>query len=210
MSKQESASKLISTITIAGAIAGLLMAVLFVWANPRIQAHANTEMMSALDEVLAKPAKIETYLIYRNRLVKQAPAGIDTVGMPRVFAGYREDGTLIGFGMTSTEPGFSELLTIAFGYDPNAKVITGMKVLDSKETPGIADEIITPGFAKRFEKRAVPIKGIKVGRSTGDAHEVDMISGATISSRALISAINHQMARVQPAIDAFMAETEHK
>jgi uncharacterized protein with FMN-binding domain len=44
---------------------------------------------------------------------------------------------------------------------------------------------------------------VKAGKSSGDPHDVDMITGATISSRAVIRIINLALTRVGPMIDAY-------
>ena len=203
---QNSAVSLIGTISAAGAIAGLMMALLFSWADPRIRAHAAREMAEAVNDVLGEPARVERLYLHDAQLTKELPAGVDEVNADVVFAGYSESDQLIGFAVTTREPGFSELITIAFGYDPRTSSITGMKVLDSKETPVIADGILALPFRKQFEGRTTPLQGVKAGRNTGAPQQVDMISGATISSRAIIAAINKRVEAITPVLQAYLAK----
>jgi Na+-translocating ferredoxin:NAD+ oxidoreductase subunit G len=196
---------LVGTLAGAGVIAGLLLAALFAWANPRIQEHAASELTKALNEVLAQPAHIEPLYVHANTIVESLPAGVDTTAAERVFAAYREDGSLIGFGGLAVGPGFAELIVIAFGYDPRTKQLTGIKVLENKETPGIADAILTDTFTHKFVQRETPLKGVKPERKTGDPHEVDMITGATVSSRAILAALNKRTAQLQPLLEAYLA-----
>jgi hypothetical protein len=51
-----------------------------------------------------------------------------------------------------------------------------------------------------------PIEGVKTGRGTGDESEVDMITGATISSRTVIAIINRRLESLGPMIDVYVEE----
>jgi Na+-translocating ferredoxin:NAD+ oxidoreductase RnfG subunit len=44
---------------------------------------------------------------------------------------------------------------------------------------------------------------VKPGAGKGAPEEVDMITGATISSRAVINIVNHKLERLQPLIEAY-------
>jgi electron transport complex protein RnfG len=80
-----------------------------------------------------------------------------------------------------------------------------MKVLESKETPGLGDKIEKDmDFVTAFDGVAAPIEGVKAGDGSGDPHEVDLITGATISSRTLIRIINNALERLEPMLDAYV------
>ena len=79
-----------------------------------------------------------------------------------------------------------------------------MKVLESKETPGLGDKIEKDStFVEAFEGVGAPIVGVKKGRESGAHEEVVMITGATISSRAVIDIINHRVDALRGALDGF-------
>jgi electron transport complex protein RnfG len=81
-----------------------------------------------------------------------------------------------------------------------------MKVLESKETPGLGDKIEKDSaFVNQFYGVQSPLVGIKARDNSGDPHEVDMITGATISSRTIIKAINNALERLGPLLDQYMA-----
>jgi electron transport complex protein RnfG len=71
-----------------------------------------------------------------------------------------------------------------------------MEVLESRETPGLGDKIIKDDtFLANFRDLAVDpeVVVVKAGRSRDN--EVDAISGATISSKAVVRIINESNAR---------------
>jgi electron transport complex protein RnfG len=81
-----------------------------------------------------------------------------------------------------------------------------MKVLESKDTPGLGDKIERDtAFTHQFPGRATPLVGIK-GGGESDSATIDMITGATISSRAVIKAINDALARYGPLVRAYRGE----
>jgi len=85
------------------------------------------------------------------------------------------------------------------GYDPDAGKVLGMKVLESKETPGLGAKITSDSaFIHGFDGVEAPIEGVK--HPARDAHQVDMITGATISSTTVISIINDRLEAVGPVL----------
>jgi electron transport complex protein RnfG len=122
-----------------------------------------------------------------------------------VFLGYGENGEPIGFAITGGEFGFQDIIDLIFGYDPETGTVIGMKVLANKETPGLGDKIVKDSaFVAEFDGPEAPLAGVKSGRATGAANEVDMITGATISSRAVIAIINHRLERLGPMLEAYL------
>ena len=189
--------RLIATLALAGALAGLLIVSVFEWAQPRILAHRAQVMVGAIDEVLAAPARVQTLYVVDGALSPEPPAGADTITAEKVFAGYDEAGNLTGYAILGARAGFQDVIQLIFGYDPATQRVLGMKVLESKETPGLGDKIFKDrGFVAEFAGVLAPIAGVKAGAGEGGDDEVDMITGATISSRAVIDIINGRVAEL--------------
>jgi electron transport complex protein RnfG len=89
------------------------------------------------------------------------------------------------------------------GFDPGSGTLTGIEVLEQKETPGLGDKIETDtAFRSQFPGRIAPLRRVKA-RSGADRSEVQTITGATISSRAVIRIVNNAVARWRPLLAAF-------
>ncbi|HSM09364.1 MAG TPA: FMN-binding protein [Gemmatimonadota bacterium] len=188
------AVRLLGTLTIAGALAGLLLVLVNGWAEPRIMAHRAEVLREAVHEVLGGPDHYETLFLVDGRFTADLPAGMDSLALDRIYAGYDADGRQVGLAIAGGEPGFQDVIQLLFGFDPTTGRITGMKVLDSKETPGLGDKIEKDSvFGAEFSDPVPPLVGVKRGAGSGDEHEVDMITGATISSRTVIDIINHRL-----------------
>ncbi len=197
--------RLLVTLGSAGAIAGLLLVFVYQATQPAIQAYKAMVLRQAVQEVLKGPERWDTLYVVDDGLRLQPPEGADAASLEMVFLGYQQDGEPIGFAITGGEFGFQDIIELIFGYDPHTRTVIGMKVLSNKETPGLGDKIEKDSaFVAEFDGPDVPIAGVKTGRATGAANEVDMITGATISSRAVIAIINHRLERLGPMLEAYL------
>ena len=89
----------------------------------------------------------------------------------------------IGAYIISTEvKGAQDQMTVATAIDTNSNTVLGIQVLEQGETPGLGDLICEDDFTGRFQ-----------GLSVADEVKVDIISGATISSKAVIEAVNNAL-----------------
>jgi Na+-translocating ferredoxin:NAD+ oxidoreductase subunit G len=191
MPQQPSSMRLVGTLATAGALAGLLIVTVFEWAQPRILEHRERTLATAVAEVLAAPATVQTLWLHDGQVVDDLPAGVDAARAERVFMGLDDAGRTIGFAIITGKPGFQDVIELIFGYDPATRRVIGMKVLDSKETPGLGDKIEKDErFVGAFHGLLAPIRAVKPGSGRGGDDEIDLITGATISARTVVDAIN--------------------
>jgi electron transport complex protein RnfG len=198
--------QLLLTLTVAGALAGLAVVLLYDWTRPRVEAHKAAVLREAIEEVLHAPQRADTLWLVNGALSARRPDGKNANKVERVYLGYDAQGRSAGYAIQVVEPGFSEPITLLIGYEAGRRELLGMKVLESKETPGIADKVVLPVFTSQFRGRVVPVTGIKSdegAKRTSDRSAVVMITGATISSRAVLRGINRTIAHWQPYLDAY-------
>ena len=197
--------RLLATLAIAGAMAGTLVVLVYQVTLPSIQKYAGAKIEGAVREVLRSPAKWDTLFLVGNKLTHTPPKGVDVREATKAFVGFDASGTRTGVAVEAVEPGFQEEVRLMIGFDPSTSAITGYTVLDQKETPGLGDKIEKDtNFRKQFHGKVTPIKGIKT--TTTSASTVQTITGATISSRAVIRIINNAVALWQPRMLAFDKE----
>jgi electron transport complex protein RnfG len=196
--------RLLATLGGAGALAGLFIVLVYGWTLPRIEAHRAMVLRDAIDEVLHAPARADTLFLERGVLVA-APVSGARDQLERVYLGYDSAGAPTGYAIVASEPGFQDQITLIFGYDPVGREVLGMKVLESRETPGLGDKIERPAFTAQFAGRVAPLTGVKGAPPAGDASAVVMVTGATISSRAVVEEINAAVSRWQPLIESYHA-----
>lgn len=195
--------RLLALMTSAGAIAGALIVTVYQLTLPRIERHKSEVERAAVLEVLKAPASFDTLYLVDGALVKNLPAGTVAKGLEKVYLGRDASGKRVGFAVSGTENGFQDPITVMFGYDAAAHAVIAMKVISSKETPGLGDKIVKDTmFAHEFTGVASPLAGVKRGNGK-TPNDVEMITGATISSRAVIQIINNAIARWQPLMDRY-------
>ena len=197
--------RLLVTLGGAGALAGLLIVLAYAWTLPSIEAHRARVLRSAIEEVLQQPARADTLYLHGGALVDRVPAGVDGAKLERCFRGYDANGEPKGYALSASEAGFADQIAVLIGYEPAKKRLLGIKIISSKETPGLGDKIEKPDWTGLFKGRIAPLKGVKSGSPTSDPGAVAMITGATISSRTVIREINNAIERWQPLIERYEA-----
>lgn len=105
----------------------------------------------------------------------------------------RRNGTISGVAIkTSTNKGFGGKMELIVGFFLDGTV-SGYKVIHSNETPGLGTKVSEPRFKEQFAGIRPKKHLFKVKQDGG---EIDAVTAATISSRAVIDAI-------QKAYDAY-------
>ena len=79
------------------------------------------------------------------------------------------------------------------------------RACEKEQLPGNKTETDS-AFLHGFVGAAAPLTGVKMDRGKKGPNDVLMITGATISSRAVIRIINNAIARWQPLMDAYREE----
>ncbi|MCH6202023.1 FMN-binding protein [Aquiflexum sp. LQ15W] len=128
-----------------------------------------------------------------------------------VYAGYDETDVFKGIAIEASGQGYADILRILYGYDPETQTVVGFYVLESKETPGLGDKIekdedflanfnaLTVALTEDLSKIQNPVVPVKEGKKV-NPWEVDGITGATISSRAIGNIIGESSAKMVPLI----------
>lgn len=197
---------LLATLGGAGVMAGLLIVFVFGWTQPTIQAYKARVLAQAVTEVLADPARYDTLYVHDGALLADPPQGVDATGLEQIYLGYDADGRPLGFAIVAAKAGFQDVIRLIYGYDASAGRLLGMLVLENKETPGLGDKIVKDSaFVAEFSDVETPITGLKAGRPDDPTAPggIDMITGATISSRTIVKAINESLERLGPLLDAY-------
>jgi len=136
-----------------------------------------------------------------------------------LFLGLDAAGAVTGVAIEGAGMGYQDVIRLLYGYSPQAGQIVGMKVLESRETPGLGDKIIhDEAFLAPFAALEVPlsadgsrvlepVRAVKAGE-TRKPWEIDAITGATISSRAVAAIIAESSAKWVPPVQRQHEELE--
>lgn len=166
----------------------------------RIRHNQETIMRESVARLLPGIQKQIVYGIEPSGDLTILP-GIEAGG-PRFFAGYDASGNFLGVVIEASERGYADVISAMYAYSPDTKTITGFQVIDMKETPGLGNKIGSdPAFLENFKHLDAthPITTVKHGAKK-NPWEIDAISGATISSRAVGRMLQKSVAEVTPVI----------
>jgi len=119
-----------------------------------------------------------------------------------VYRAVGTGGVLAGWVVQAGGMGYADRIDLLVGLDKSCATITGMAVLDHKETPGLGAFIKGDDFQNQFagKKGDVKLTAIKSGKP-GD-HEIDAIDGATVSSQSVCTIINKAVSAVREKLAA--------
>ena len=195
--------RLVATLAIAGALAGLLIVLVNQHTKPIIDKYKAEQLQIAVYEVLPDVERYNTFYLVDDALSLSLPDGAKESEYKRIYVGYDSANKVSGVAISRGESGFQDVVQVIFGFDPVSGKLSGMKVLDSKETPGLGDKIFKDlDFVKQFfAGPETPLVGVKSGAGKGQPNEIDTITGATISSKVVISIINNGLKEWRPVID---------
>lgn len=203
--------RLVATLALAGLISGIAIIAIYEVTLPTITANKARELREAVFKVIPGVTQLQK-LIYMDD--KLTPSTQTLKDEQPIYAGYDDDGSFIGYAIPAAGPGFQDTIGLLYGFKPESNLVVGMEILESRETPGLGDKIYKDAeFVANFHKLAVmpEIVTVKKGKKSA-ANEVDAITGATISSKAVVRIINEAneiwLSRLpQPGSEPPMAST---
>lgn len=101
---------------------------------------------------------------------------------------------LVGWVVKATGQGYSDKIELLLGLDPQADTIAGLSILEQKETPGLGNKILLSEWRSQFvHKKTAQSLILTKNRLEGQTlpgNNIDAITGATISSRAVTGIVN--------------------
>ena len=195
-----SAARLVSTLSIAGLLSGLIIVSVYEITLPTINAYKARVQREAVFKVLPGIARFERLAYRDQRLIAVTE---EEAGQQYVFGGYDDLGRLVGYAIPSAGPGFQDTIRLLYGYLPHQRKVVGMEILESRETPGLGDKIYKDAaFVANFADLSIDpeIVTVKQGRRSAP-NEVDAITGATISSKAVVRIIQQGNDRWLPLLE---------
>ncbi len=179
-------------------VSALGLAGTFVLTEGKIQLRKKQKLSKALAEVLPAAKRFET--------LEPKVQGGD------MYVGLDETGKRVGFAVIGDRQGYSSRIQVLVGMEPDLTEpkIIAIDIVDQQETPGLGANIqaessgktlwsvlgiakeredFPPSFKDQFKGKVV--NKLRVGST------IDAITGATISSRAVVAAVRTAGARAQ-------------
>jgi electron transport complex protein RnfG len=184
-------SRMIIVLTTVGLISGGFLAGVAKLTKERIALNIQAEIEDAIKDVV-DGAEVNTIVFEDEDLV--------------IYRELEEDGDLAGYAIQATGVGFQDKITLMLGLDETLTKITGLTIIDQKETPGLGAKITEwDAFLQFWEDRDAtgPISLRKPPVRTPTellATEINSITAATISSRKVLGIVNLSLEKVRELI----------
>lgn len=196
-SPAQNSSAMIRTLTLIATISGLLVVMVVEVTRPLIAENRRIAVEQAIFQVIPAAVQWQAYRLEDGQLLPatEAENGIS------IYAGFNQKGELAGIATEAAAQGYANTIRLLYGYNPECECITGIKILKSAETPGLGDKIFKDlNFIANFKALAARLNAqqsalenaivtVKHGKKT-EPWQIDAISGATVSSRAVGKALN--------------------
>jgi len=171
---------------------GLLIALTNAAWSPRIEQNKINKLNRLMGSLLPKATKFELEAepeikSLRGKKVKSS-----------VYKAVSDTGDCAGWAFNASGPGFADKIELVIAVDRDFQRIAGFACLASNETPGFGDKIKLPYYRNQFG--GAPAEELELVK-TGDAEKIDSeivaISGATVSSEAVVKVINNSIAQIK-------------
>jgi electron transport complex protein RnfG len=174
---------------------GLLIAVTNAALLPQIQENQATEL-NELTKALLPGAK-QFAEVDAEFEVKLAGGKKEPVRVYKAMSA----GECVGWSFNASGQGFADKIELVVAVDKNFVKIAGFNVLVSNETPGFGDRIKSSYYQDQFV--GAPAEKLQLVK-TGDPQKIDSeivsITGATVSSEAVIGIINTFLIQIKEHI----------
>jgi len=120
-----------------------------------------------------------------------------------VFDALDEDGKVIGVVLETLAAGYGGDVKVMTGISPELEIV-GLEVVSNTETPGLGTKITEESFMGRFIGKT---PGVKFSLKTEDSDmtHIDALTGATLSSRAVVNAVNSALDFASDNMDTILA-----
>jgi electron transport complex protein RnfG len=171
-------SRLVITLTIICAVAAVLLSYVHTITLKPIAAQKRLEKIRALKKVLP------TYDNHPEQNTVKIPL---ENGKSIEVNLAKKDGELIAVAFrVVSHKGYGGNIELLMGVDMRGK-ITGVEILEMHETPGLGARILEDAFKQQFKGKDLLKTKWAVKKDGGD---IDQITGATISPRAVTEAVH--------------------
>ena len=172
---------------------GLLIAVTSAALSPRIRQN-EINKRNRMVTVLLPEAK--DFILMEESIEIQSIQGKKE--KVEIYKAMSQADECVGWSFEAVGSGFADKIKLVIALDRNFEKIAGFDVLSSNETPGFGDQIKYDYYRDQFKGApAGELKLVTVGERSKIDSEIVAISGATISSEAVVEIVSNSIRQVK-------------
>ncbi len=114
-----------------------------------------------------------------------------------VYLRYNDEGGLENVAFEVSGSGFQGQVEALISLAPDLQTIKGLEILNQQETPGLGARITEDEFLRQFKGKVLDPELLIVKSGASGNNEIDAITGATRTSKAVQKIINEDVENVR-------------
>ena len=188
MSSNPSVVKSGATLAMIAAICTALVAATYQLTAERIVANEIALLEKSLQPALS--GRIYDGGVSESKVVLPHPHGLPGSEAAIIYRVFSEQEPVAALFVVSARDGFSGAIRLLVGIDIDG-VVTGVRVLEHRETPGLGDKIESTrsDWILQFDGHSLRQPDVAGWAIRSDGGQFDQLTGASITPRAVIKAL---------------------
>ncbi len=172
---------MILALSLVGILSSGALVGIYRYTQPMIRANQQKALEEAIFQVLPEAKSFKTVIKDEKN----------------IYQGIGSSGEVVGYAFVGEGPGYQGIIKVMIGVDPDFGKTFAIEVLESVETPGLGQKITTSSFRQQFEGLDITPSVELVKKEPTTSNQVQAITGATISSQAVVDIVNSATAQVK-------------
>jgi Na+-translocating ferredoxin:NAD+ oxidoreductase subunit G len=175
--------RMFAALAAVGILSGTALVFVYNYSMPKIKANITAATEDGIKSIFPEAVSIEK------------------ADMDGLYKAKDASGGLIGYAFTAEGNGYQGTISMIAGISPDLSEMRGIEILDSQETPGLGAEITSDDFRDQFNGLSVkgPIGYVK-NKKPDQPNQIEAITGATISSRAVVNILNKRIEEIRQGL----------
>ncbi len=201
-----------------GMLCAFIIVSVFLYTQPFIAHNKLQALEKAITRILPEADSRTTYRLddagYFERLTEAAQSA------QLIYVTYDKKQQMQGVVIQAQGKGYQDTIELLYAYQPEKQIIAGLVILANRETPGLGAKISYDAeFLANFKQLDVRLSADKSSLLHGvnvikpgqvkQAWQIDAITGATISSKAIAKIIQQSASVMLPIINQNLQDFKH-
>ena len=180
------------TLTLIAAICTALVTATYQLTAERISANQRTFLEQSLEPALS--GVIYDNSVIESKLIIPVPHRLPGSDAAVVYRAYAEDRPAAALFVVTARDGYAGPIRLLIGISADG-VVTGVRVLEHRETPGLGDgiDLSRSDWVLQFDGRSMINPNIDGWAIKRDGGQFDQLTGASVTPRAVIKAISETL-----------------
>lgn len=184
--KEDTFMIILAKLVIISLVAAALLGATYIPTQKQLKINYEIARQQALSDLMPNASSFDP--VYGDII-------IDEEGNKEVlyYRALDNSSNLVGFAFFKKQVGSQSTIEVAGGITSDY-TMTGIQIMSHAETPGLGAKIVTPEFKDQF--KGVAKDDLRLSKKGG---KIDTITGASISSQAVIDAMTSKINEIQKA-----------